>query len=335
MAEARKHYDAARASSPRAVGPTVGLARVQIAVVGVPLDYAAAKGNREIMAAEKELARAVKEAPSFGPAFIELGRARLLLGDALPAIDALKRGVELLPDEPEARSQLGIALLATGHAEDAVRELARAAELDPGSAARHGNLGTALMMAGRTKEAIDEYRARARVDDGDARAHSDLGTALLGSQDLQGALTELERAVQIDPRRPAFRLEPRVCPPAIGSRRPGDSRVSRSLAPRSDVRERVDQSGDGAGARSEDARRSARGARARTSPFSRRPARESEPRRARRAREGRAISGAYRPVNRGLSLLDLSECNLLGFGSGAGERWRDCDGGGTGQVVQR
>jgi Flp pilus assembly protein TadD len=60
------------------------------------------------------------------------------------------------------------------------------------------------MMAGRTKEAIDEYRARARIDDTDPRAHSDLGTALLGTQDLQGSLTELQRAVELDPGRAAF-----------------------------------------------------------------------------------------------------------------------------------
>jgi Flp pilus assembly protein TadD len=201
---ARRHYDAARAAAPKAVAPAVGLARVRIALVDAPLDYAAAKGNREVADVEKELQRAVRAAPSYGPAYIELGHARLLLGDAVAAIDALRRGTDLLPDEPEARSQLGIALLATGHAEDAVRELARAVALDPSSAARHGNLGTALMMAGRTKEAIDEYRLRVEQDDGDARAHSDLGTALLGTQDLQGSLAELQRAVEIDPRRAAF-----------------------------------------------------------------------------------------------------------------------------------
>ena len=55
------------------------------------------------------------------------------------------------------------------------------------------------MMVGRTKEAIAEYEARARIDDGDARAHSDLGTALLATQDLERALSELQRAVQLDP----------------------------------------------------------------------------------------------------------------------------------------
>jgi Flp pilus assembly protein TadD len=196
---ARKHYLAA----PHGVPASVGIARVRIMKVDAPLDYASAKGNAEVAAAAADLLQASKAGPTFGPAFVELGRARLLLGDAPGAIDALQKGTQLLPDEPEAHSQLGVALLATGHAADAVKELARAEQLDPGSAARRGNLGTALMMAGRTKEAITEYEARARMEDGDARAHSDLGTALLATQDLERALSELGRAVQLDPQRPS------------------------------------------------------------------------------------------------------------------------------------
>jgi Flp pilus assembly protein TadD len=201
---AEKDFGAARAAAPKGAGPVVGLARVRVARLGVPLDFGAAKGVAVIVAAAAELARVAKSNPSFGPALIDLGRARLLLGDAPGAIDAMKRGVLLLPDEPEARSQLGVAWLATGHADDAVRELSHAAELDPGSPARQGNLGTALMMAGRTKEAIGHYETRTRMDDGDPRAHSDLGTALLGTEDLERALSELERAVQLEPNRAAF-----------------------------------------------------------------------------------------------------------------------------------
>jgi len=201
LLEARKRYDAARAAALRSVAPLVGLARVRVARVEVPLDYGAGKGNPEIAAAAKDLARATKAAPSFGPGFVELGRALLLLGDANEAVDALRKGAQLMPGEAEAHSQLGIALLATGHAGEAVTELTRATESDPGSAARHGNLGTALMMAGRTKDAIAEYEIRVRIDDGDALAHSDLGTALLGTQDLARALSELQRAVSADPRR--------------------------------------------------------------------------------------------------------------------------------------
>lgn len=199
LAGAKKHYAAARGTPS-----LVGLARVRLAKVDVAFDYASAKGNAEVAAVAADLARAEKASPGFGPLYVELGRAKLLLGDAQGCIDALRRGTELLPDEPEAHSQLGVGLLATGHAADAVRELARAVELDPGSGARHGNLGTALMMAGRTPEAIAEYETRVRIDDHDARAHSDLGAALLGTQDLERALRELQRAVQLEPQRASF-----------------------------------------------------------------------------------------------------------------------------------
>ncbi len=204
LAEAERDYEAARKLAPTDVAAQVGLVRVRIARADVPLDYASAKDNRVIQAAALELARLVKKAPGFGPAYVELGRSRLLLGDAPAAIDALSTGARLLPDEPEAHSQLGVALLALGHADESVRELARAAELDPGSPARHGNLGTALLMLGRTKEAIAEYETRARMADGDARAHSDLGTALLGTTDLERALAELRRAVALEPNRASF-----------------------------------------------------------------------------------------------------------------------------------
>jgi Flp pilus assembly protein TadD len=203
LAAAEAAYGAAKANGSK-VPATVGLARVRIAKQGLPLDYAAAKGNAPIAAVARDLAKAVKDAPDFGPAFVELGRARLLLGDAPGALDALERGVALLPGEPEAHSQLGVASLATGHTDAAVRELARAAALDMGSAPRHGNLGTALLMSGRTKEAISEYELRARIDDGDPRAHSDLGTALLATNDLQRALAELTRATQIEPARASY-----------------------------------------------------------------------------------------------------------------------------------
>jgi Flp pilus assembly protein TadD len=197
---ALRHYEAAARGPAR----DVGLARVRIARVDAPLDYGAAKANPEIGSAEKELLRVTRAAPAFGPGFVELGRARLLLGDGEGALEALRKGVALLPAEPEAHSQLGVALLASGRAAEAVGELARAVELDPGNGARHGNLGTALIMAGRTKEAIGQYEERVRIDDGDARAHSDLGTALLGTENLERALSELRRAVLLEPRRAPF-----------------------------------------------------------------------------------------------------------------------------------
>jgi tetratricopeptide (TPR) repeat protein len=204
MDEAKRHYEAARVAGPKRAGPLVGLARVRIANVGVPMDFAIAKGNKEITAAVADLKTATKREVDFGPAYVELGRAELLLGNADAALDALRRGVSLLDAEAEAHEAFGVALLATGHGEQALTELARAVQIDPGSAARHGNYGTALFMRGRVKEAITEYEAEVSLADGDARAHSDLGTALLAQNDGTRAVAELRRAIAIDPGRATF-----------------------------------------------------------------------------------------------------------------------------------
>ncbi|MGA2448837.1 MAG: tetratricopeptide repeat protein [Polyangiaceae bacterium] len=199
LAEAERRYVAARAAAKGRVAAAVGVARVRIARVGVPLDFGAAKGNATVANAAADLQRVVERNRSYGPGFVELGRARLLLGDAQGAVAAMRRGTELLVDDAEAHSELGVGLLATGDVKGAIRELSRAVDLDPGSGPRHGNLGTAFMMAGRSGEAVVEYEARVQIDDGDARAHSDLGTALLATPDLDRAIAELRRAVALSP----------------------------------------------------------------------------------------------------------------------------------------
>jgi tetratricopeptide (TPR) repeat protein len=224
LAAAKKHY----ASAPEGVAATVGLARVRIASVGVPLDYAAARGNREVAAAARDLAVAARRAPSFGPAFVELGRARLLLGDAPGALDALRKGVQLMPDEPEAagrtreaiaeyetrvrmddgdaraHSDLGTALLATQDLERAVSELERAVQLDPQRAAFHSNLGYALQQEGRADRALAEYHEALRLDPKLASAWINLATVLARNPrtraDARAALLQARALSPDDPR---------------------------------------------------------------------------------------------------------------------------------------
>lgn len=196
FAEAEKHYKAAHS--------VVGLARVRIARTGLPLDYAGAKGNKEVEAAVKELRAAAAKDDAYGPGHAELGRALLMLGDANGALASLQKAVALLPNDPEVHSALGIARLATGKADEAVASLQKASELDPGSAARHGNYGTVLLMRGRVPDAVKEYRLAVRIQPDDARSHSDLGTALLGDNKVQEALVELQKAIALDPNRATF-----------------------------------------------------------------------------------------------------------------------------------
>jgi Flp pilus assembly protein TadD len=205
LAKAEAAYVAARKAAPKRAGAAVGVARVRIARASPGLGYASAEKNKDVLAASRDLAAATKAEPTFGPAWVEHGRALLLLGDAQGAETSLAKGVQLLPDEAEAHSALGVALLATGKSEQAVLSLTKARDLDPGSAARRGNLGTVLFMRSRVADAIAEYELQARLAPDDARAHSDLGTALLAAQDMPRAEAELRRAIQLDPGRATFR----------------------------------------------------------------------------------------------------------------------------------
>ncbi len=154
------------------------------------------------------------------------------------------------------------------------------------AAARHGNLGTALLMTGRTKEAIVQYELHARIDDGDARAHSDLGTALLATSDLERSLSELARATSLEPRRASFHSN-------LGYALQQAGRFDRAVA---EYREAIALDPTLASAwinlatilaqESEDSPRGARGARARGRGITGRSAREGQPRRARRTRQG-------------------------------------------------
>ena len=281
---AQKAYEEARALSPRAAPPMVGLARVRIAKVDLPMDYAAGKGNAEIVAAHAALKRAVAVDPAFAPGQLELGRAALLLGDAEAAMSTLRRAVALAPAEAEAHSVLGVALLATGHADEALVELAKAASIDPGSAARHSNVGTAYFMNGRVPEATREYEAAVRLADTDARAHSELGAALLAGNDGVRAISELRRAIELDPARAAFRLEPGIRAAALGGYPRRHRRVPARAFARPAPRQRMDQPRDGALEGREDSRRGARRPPRGEKDRPDGPAREAKPRGARRRR---------------------------------------------------
>ncbi|HEY2368202.1 MAG TPA: tetratricopeptide repeat protein, partial [Polyangiaceae bacterium] len=204
LGDAKQHYEAAKKLGPKRAGPIVGLLRVKIAKSNAALDYGAAKGNADVTAAARELKSALAVEKDYGPAYAELGRAQLMLGDGDGALASLRKAAELLPHDAETQSALGVALLATGQKNEALAALQNATNLDAGSAPRHGNLGTVMLLLGRVNDAVREFELQARLADGDARAHSDLGTALLAANQLQRAGTELERAVQMDPRRPSY-----------------------------------------------------------------------------------------------------------------------------------
>lgn len=198
------HYEAAKRIAPRSLAARTGVLRARLATRVPGLAYAAGAGDREVDASVGELDRLAVEAPAFGPALFELGRGRLILGDADAALPPLQRAARLLPDEAEVHSALGVALVVKGRFDQAAAPLSQAAAKDARNPIRHGDLGTVLMLSGRTQEAVAEYDVAVRLDPSDGTAHADLGGALLALNDAPRAEQELRRAVSLEPTRAAF-----------------------------------------------------------------------------------------------------------------------------------
>lgn len=203
-AAAETKYKEAAGIAPKHPGPIVGLARVRIGKTGLDLEWLSAKGNKEVDAAIKDLKRATQLEDTYGPAFAELGRALLMVGDGDAAVASLVKATQLLPNDPETHSALAVAQLATGHKADALAPIARATDLDMGNPTRHRDYGTVLLMLGKSQDAVKEYRLAVKISPDDPRARSDLGLALLGANDVTNALKELERAIALDPKRATF-----------------------------------------------------------------------------------------------------------------------------------
>jgi tetratricopeptide (TPR) repeat protein len=143
----------------------------------------------ETRRAAGEFERAVALRPAWARAFVNLGDARLALGEVSGAIDAYQRAVALAPDDPAAANNLAWALL-----QDPARWPEAEAIID-GALARHpeprgyylDTLGALRLHQGDNRGALDAFQAaladpalapgasRALVLDHAAEAHARLG----------------------------------------------------------------------------------------------------------------------------------------------------------------
>src|SRR5262249_7994083 len=82
FAVAEKAYKKAAGLAPKDPAPIVGHVRARAAKANVPTDYNAAPRDPVLLAAVRDLGRAIKLDASYAPAHLELGRALLVLGRA-------------------------------------------------------------------------------------------------------------------------------------------------------------------------------------------------------------------------------------------------------------
>ncbi len=149
-----------------------------------------------------ELSEAVRLRPKSSEAFNALGEAYQTAGDLSGARQAFEKAVALTPSFAVAQQNLGAVLLQQGEAV---------------AAAKH--LDLAIPLLGQSQDAADAYYLRAKIDSTQnqfpaagkhlrqalairpdfAEAWSDLGVSLKATGDDAGALSALQKAVELNP----------------------------------------------------------------------------------------------------------------------------------------
>lgn len=152
--------------------------------------------------ARRHLRRALELAP-------DLTAARSQLADLLARDRRYEEAVELLstvlerdPGNAGARLERAAARMALGRWREAADDLLAVERVDPTNFEVQGRLATTLERLGQAREAIDHYREAARLEPSvarAARAHTQAAVLLLQTDREEEALSELERAVELDP----------------------------------------------------------------------------------------------------------------------------------------
>jgi len=114
------------------------------------------------------------------------------------------------PNDDQALNTRAIARIRLGRYPEAYEDVRRAVGLKPANADYQANLGYVLWKLGRLDEAINAERTALKLDDKNTIAHYQLGRFLLRlgqEKDLNEAIAELRKTLQLDPRQYEARFE--------------------------------------------------------------------------------------------------------------------------------
>ena len=117
------------------------------------------------------------------------------------AVIQYRNAVAADPRFGEARFKLADAYSETGDVNSALREYVRAADLLPGDVEAQLRAGNGLLAAGQFPDAKARALAALAKDPKNVIGLMLLGNALAGMKDLNGAISEVEEAIDADPHR--------------------------------------------------------------------------------------------------------------------------------------
>jgi tetratricopeptide (TPR) repeat protein len=171
-------------------------------------DYLALEGDYRY----KSLADIVKRSelalandPQDHIALMELGKAKLVVGERAEAARYFQRTLQAKPDFDEAHYYLGVMLLESSKPNQAAKQFEAAISANGQNYRAHAYLGLIARGQGRLPDAERHLRDALAIRDDDALARLNLALVLAGQNKRSQAIAELERILGQDPNHAAAR----------------------------------------------------------------------------------------------------------------------------------
>jgi len=239
--------------TPGPVAPTAPTNSTSSPVSGAPAAFVRGRElmGRDPASAERDLAQATREAPTYGPAWYALAMTERRLGRHADAVVAYRRYLALVPMDREPLYGLGLSLLAVGQTDEAREVLARfvrdareprlvpfvekarttlaalppvtsSADMSPAEAGPDAlTLARTARAAGKIDEALRHYREATERHPDDATALFEAGDVCLLSGRYADAAGFLRKSTALMPRN-----APAVYDLAVAERQLGQSAAS-------------------------------------------------------------------------------------------------------------
>jgi Flp pilus assembly protein TadD len=194
MAAAEATYRQAIAADAKALAPVIGLATVL-------------RKSGRAAEAEPMLAKVIEASPGAIPAYKEMARVKIAQNRAQDAVADANLAAAMAENDPEAKALLtevkaasALQALGAGQVDLAVSELTQLRDANPDSAAVRLALAKAQIARRDPAGAIAELQKATQLDPKNAEAQYQLGNALLRMKgDAAGSVAALQQAAALEP----------------------------------------------------------------------------------------------------------------------------------------
>ena len=206
--DARKSYERAKSIAPNDPRIAVAMGNVEAAKGYDDAGY----GHPELVASQQNLAeqnyrQAIALDPDFEPAYVALATLDKWKNDQNGAIEALTKAVELEREAFRPRLELGAALRRANRLADAEKVLSELADDAPSSSEVHSELGSVYIQQQNLQGALLEWQRAIELDPTNIAVHLNFGALLDSSNQPELAARQFLAATIIDPHSALARID--------------------------------------------------------------------------------------------------------------------------------